>query len=101
MLGVKTRQLNHDFTYPTGVTDNELRTWNHLGLFTASFKESELGHFAALAAARRYQPQPGGSGAIVSGCQLLALPSSAVVPSAYFDARYDTPLDRQGLIDGP
>ncbi len=33
MLGVRTGQLNRDFDYPTQ-TDNQLRSWNHIGLFT-------------------------------------------------------------------
>lgn len=34
VLGVRTRQLNRDFEFPLRV-DNQLRTWNHLQLFTA------------------------------------------------------------------
>lgn len=32
-LGVKTRQLNKDLRYPSGITANQLETWNHLGMF--------------------------------------------------------------------
>jgi uncharacterized repeat protein (TIGR03806 family) len=34
VLGVNTRQLNREFDYPAA-TDNQLRAWNHIRLFTA------------------------------------------------------------------
>jgi uncharacterized repeat protein (TIGR03806 family) len=33
VLGIRTRQLNRDFDYPNAL-DNQLRSWNHIGLFT-------------------------------------------------------------------
>ena len=100
VLGMKTRQMNHAYRYPSGVTDNELRTWNHLGLFEPSFDESALSSLPSLAArddlsrsledrARSY---------LDSNCSQCHRPGGTV---ANFDARYDTPLDQQGLIDGP
>ncbi|MEE8104118.1 MAG: PQQ-dependent sugar dehydrogenase [Planctomycetota bacterium] len=32
VLGVRTQQINRDFEFPLG-TDNQLRAWNHIGLF--------------------------------------------------------------------
>ncbi|MBI5154773.1 PQQ-dependent sugar dehydrogenase [Candidatus Poribacteria bacterium] len=37
VLGLTTAQMNFDFNYPaSGVTDNQLRTFDHIGLFTAA-----------------------------------------------------------------
>jgi uncharacterized repeat protein (TIGR03806 family) len=100
VLGVKTRQMNRPFTYPSGVTDNQLRAWNHLGLFTPGPKEQDLVNLATLATpadgsrsledrARSY---------LDANCAQCHRPGGTV---ADFDARYDTPLERQGLIDAP
>jgi mono/diheme cytochrome c family protein len=100
VLGVKTRQMNRPFTYPSGVTDNELRTWNHIGLFTPGFKDADVERFPRLAStddasrslvdrARSY---------LDANCAQCHRPGGTV---AYFDARYDTPLEKQELIDGP
>ncbi len=40
VLGVKTAQQNSNYTYPaTGRTDNQLHTWNHLGMFNQSIAD--------------------------------------------------------------
>jgi cytochrome c551/c552 len=35
-LGPETQQLNTDYTYPNGVTGNQIQTLDHIGVFTAS-----------------------------------------------------------------
>ena len=101
VLGVNARQLNGDLTYPeTGGTDNQLRVWSHLGLFDKPLDEKGLALIPRLVAVtntaaplntrvRSYLDancshchQPGGVG-------------------AFFDARFETPLARQNLINGP
>jgi uncharacterized repeat protein (TIGR03806 family) len=100
VLGVKTRQLNRNFTYPSGVTDNELHAWSHIGLFDANLDHADLNAFPKLARlddttrsledrARSY---------LDANCAQCHRPKGTV---AYFDARYDTPLAAQSLIDGP
>jgi uncharacterized repeat protein (TIGR03806 family) len=100
VLGVKTRQLNRPYAYPSGVTDNELRAWNHLGLFAHAFKDDDVRNFAALAAsddsARSLQDRA--RSYLDANCAQCHRPGGTV---ANFDARYDTPLDEQALIDGP
>ena len=39
VLGVHTRQMNRNFPYPL-LTDNQLRSWNHIGLFTERIRLS-------------------------------------------------------------
>jgi mono/diheme cytochrome c family protein len=100
VLGVKTRQINGDFSYPNGITDNQLREWNHLGLFDIRLTEKDIPRFEKLVAvtntdasldlrARSY---------FDANCSQCHRPGGA---EAFFDARFDTPLERQGIINGP
>ena len=100
VLGVKTRQVNRDFVYPSAVTDNQLRTWNHIGLFEPPLEESALTACPKLAKsddtsctlehrARSY---------LDANCSNCHRPNGTV---ASFDARYDAPLAEQNLIKGP
>ena len=100
VLGVKTRQLNRRFTYPSGVTDNELRAWNHLGLFKPAFKDEAAREFSALAAAddTARSLEDRARSYLDANCAQCHRPGGTV---ANFDARYDTPLAKQALIDGP
>jgi uncharacterized repeat protein (TIGR03806 family) len=100
VLGVKTRQLNGDFKYPlTGVTDNQLRTWNHLGLFQRGLDEARIPGYARLAAVtdttaslehrvRSY---------LDANCAQCHRPGGS---RGEFDARFDVPLARQHLLRG-
>jgi uncharacterized repeat protein (TIGR03806 family) len=100
VLGIKTRQMNHDFAYPSGVVDNELRTWNHLGLFNTQIKEADLPTFATLAAVadESRSVEDRARSYLDANCAHCHQPGGTV---ANFDARFDTPLDQQQLVDGP
>jgi uncharacterized repeat protein (TIGR03806 family) len=99
VLGVKTRQLNHDFIYPTGVADNELHAWNHIGLFDTNLNKADLKNLPALAnaadPARSLEDRA--RSYLDANCANCHCPGGTV---AYFDARYDTPLAQQNLING-
>jgi uncharacterized repeat protein (TIGR03806 family) len=100
VLGVKTRQLNREFTFPSGVTDNELRAWNHIGLFETKLDEAGLKNFPKLARAddttRSIEDRT--RSYLDANCAHCHRPNGTV---ANFDARYDTPLAKQNLIGGP
>jgi uncharacterized repeat protein (TIGR03806 family) len=100
VLGVKTRQMNHDFTYPTGVTDNELRAWNHLGLFETTLTDADLAKLDKLAPATdtTRSLEDRARSYLDANCSQCHRPGGTV---ANFDARYDTPLEKQELINGP
>jgi uncharacterized repeat protein (TIGR03806 family) len=100
VLGVKARQMNRAYTYPSGVTENELRAWNRLGMFTPELNVADLANLPTLAAAddETRSVQDRARSYLDANCAQCHRPGGTV---AYFDARYDTPLVKQELIDGP
>jgi regulation of enolase protein 1 (concanavalin A-like superfamily)/mono/diheme cytochrome c family protein len=99
VLGPKTRQLNGSMLFPNGVTDNQLRSWAHIGLFNTPPADASLPNLDALAAqgdtnaslekrARSY---------LDSNCASCHRPGGV---QALWDARYDTPLGLQGILYG-
>ncbi len=100
VLGVNTRQLNADCAYPgSGATDNQLRAWNHAGLFREPLREADIPGYDRLAAVsdaaatleRRIRSY------LDSNCAQCHQPGGA---RTEFDARFDAPLDRQRLVNG-
>src|SRR5262249_22640408 len=48
VLGVKTRQLNGSYAYPGGGADNQLRAWNHIGMFDSVLNEGTISNYDKL-----------------------------------------------------
>lgn len=99
VLGVKTRQLNGKMKFANGITDNQLRAWNHAGLFDKPFNESDLSRFDRLAGPASSAPlQLRVRSYLDANCSHCHRPGGV---GAFFDARFDTPLKLQNLINGP
>lgn len=100
VLGVKARQMNREFKYPSGITDNELRAWNHIGLFKQALNDAALEKIPTLAAAddASRSVEDRARSYLDANCSHCHRPHGTV---ASFDARFETPLDHQLLVDGP
>jgi uncharacterized repeat protein (TIGR03806 family) len=101
VLGVKTRQMNRDFTYPkTGVTENQLRAWNHIGLFEPKIEQEAIAGYARLVRTedKTASLERRARSYLDANCSQCHRPNGVV---SYLDARYDTPLARQNLVDSP
>ncbi|MCI4671722.1 MAG: PQQ-dependent sugar dehydrogenase [Bacteroidia bacterium] len=102
VLGPKTRQLNEAMTYhQTGRSANQLKTLTHLQVFDTPPDTNNLG---ALLTAKS-KDDTGASledrarTYLDTNCGYCHRPGTSI--SAFFDARYDTPLEDQNILYGP
>jgi len=99
VLGVKTRQLNRNLTYPDGKTENQLVAWGRLNLLDTEVSAVNAKNFPRLARADDLTRSLEGRvrSYLDANCAQCHRPNGTV---ASFDARYDTPLAEQNIVDG-
>jgi uncharacterized repeat protein (TIGR03806 family) len=99
VLGPNARQLNGGHAYPGGRTDNQLRTWNYLQMFSEALDESSIARYPRTCRIddKNASIEDRVRSYIDSNCAQCHRPNGT---GALWDARFDTPLAKQGLING-
>jgi uncharacterized repeat protein (TIGR03806 family) len=98
VLGPRTHQLNRDFTYPsTGQTDNQIRTWNDLGMFTPAVDDASIPTLPKSPALTDVTAplEDRARSWLSSNCSSCHRPGEV---NAGFDTRFTTPFVDQGLV---
>ena len=100
VLGVKTRQMNRDHAYPGGSVENQLLAWSRLNLLEPKVDPTQLPQLSALSRADdSTRPLEDRARSFLdANCSHCHRPGGV---AGNFDARFDTPLGPQNLIDGP
>ena len=100
ILGLRTWQLNRDYTYPSMVTDNQLSTWRDLGIFSNPFSEVAMDTFLKSAAVQddSINLETRVRSYLDANCAHCHRPNGV---NGAFDARFSTPLEDQNLILTP
>ena len=99
VLGANTRQLNGLLSYPSsGQTDNQLRALNRAGLFFPAIDEAAIAGWSHLESMTNSSAslEDRSRSWLDSNCSQCHQPGGS---GPTFDARWDTPLARQNLID--
>ncbi|MGB8330249.1 MAG: PQQ-dependent sugar dehydrogenase, partial [Polyangiales bacterium] len=99
-LGPRSHQLNGDLTYPsTGLSGNQLITWNQLGMFSPPLDEAAVpGLLRSVSYNDVTAPlEDRARSWLDSNCSSCHRPGGA---NAGFDARLTTPFENQGLVFG-
>lgn len=97
-LGPRTHQLNRDFTYAqTGRTDNQIRTWNDLAMFSPALDDASISMLAKSPPLDDVTAslQDRARSWLDSNCAYCHQPGGA---NAGFDARFTTPFGDQGFV---
>jgi len=99
-IGPNTRQFNKDHFYEAiGVTDNQLRAFNHVGMFNTTLNEATIPTYEKLAHVNQTSESllKRARSYLDTNCANCHRPGGV---HALWDARYDTPLENQGIIYG-
>ncbi|HXG46606.1 MAG TPA: hypothetical protein VNO52_03205, partial [Methylomirabilota bacterium] len=100
-LGFNTAQLNRDFLYPNGVTDNQLRSLQFAGYFSASPAVPPLNTLRALAhpTNETVSVEQRVRSYLAANCAFCHQPGGSA--QANFDARLFRALPQVNLVNGP
>ena len=100
VLGVSTRQLNRPPADPAAQPENVLQTWNRQGLFQPALRDEEFKRFEKLVAVTdaTATPEQRVRSYLDANCAQCHRPGGT---RAEFDARFDTPLGHQRLVNRP